>query len=34
MDGATTDKLAAGLRAFAGDTASLVKVLRGHPGWA
>lgn len=33
-DGAANDKLAAGLRAFAGDTAALVKVLRAHPAWA
>lgn len=32
-DGAANDKLAAGLRAFAGDTARLVEVLRAHPGW-
>ncbi|GBF89350.1 transaldolase [Raphidocelis subcapitata] len=32
-DGAANDKLAAGLRAFAGDTARLVDVLREHPGW-
>lgn len=34
MDGATTDKLNAGLRAFAGDTEALIKVLRAHPGWS
>jgi transaldolase len=33
MDGAANDKLAAGLRAFAGDTARLVEVLAAHPGW-
>jgi transaldolase len=33
-DGAANDKLAAGLRAFAGDTARLVEVLAAHPGWA
>lgn len=32
-DGAANDKLAAGLRAFAGDTARLVEVLQGHAGW-
>lgn len=32
-DGAANDKLAAGLRAFAGDTARLVEVLKGHAGW-
>jgi len=32
-DGAANDKLAAGLRAFAGDTARLVELLRAHPGW-
>ncbi|KAI8474024.1 MAG: hypothetical protein J3K34DRAFT_457018 [Monoraphidium minutum] len=32
-DGAANDKLSAGLRAFAGDTARLVDVLRAHPGW-
>eukprot|EP00798_Chlamydomonas_sp_ICE-L_P029082 gene29082-32292_t len=33
MDGAANDKLAAGIRAFAGDTARLVSVLEAHPGW-
>jgi transaldolase len=32
-DGAANDKMAAGLRAFAGDTARLVEVLTAHPGW-
>ncbi|WIA17240.1 hypothetical protein OEZ85_014113 [Tetradesmus obliquus] len=32
-DGAANDKMAAGLRAFAGDTARLVEVLQAHPGW-
>jgi transaldolase len=32
-DGAANDKLGAGLRAFAGDTARLVEVLKGHGGW-
>jgi transaldolase len=32
-DGAANDKLAAGLRAFAGDTARLVDVLKAHGGW-
>ncbi len=32
-DGAANDKLGAGLRAFAGDTARLVEVLKGHNGW-
>lgn len=32
-DGAANDKLAAGLRAFASDTARLVEVLQGHAGW-
>lgn len=32
-DGAANDKLAAGLRAFAGDTARLVEVLQAHSGW-
>jgi transaldolase len=32
-DGAANDKLAAGLRAFAGDTARLLEVLQAHPGW-
>lgn len=32
-DGAANDKLAAGLRAFAGDTARLVDVLQAHGGW-
>jgi transaldolase len=32
-DGAANDKLGAGLRAFAGDTARLVDVLKGHKGW-
>ena len=32
-DGAANDKLAAGMRAFAGDTARLVSVLESHPGW-
>lgn len=32
-DGAANDKLGAGLRAFAGDTARLVEVLQGHSGW-
>ena len=33
MDGATNDKMAAGIRAFAGDTARLVSVIEAHPGW-
>eukprot|EP00873_Tetraselmis_striata_P018641 jgi/Tetstr1/438905/TSEL_027413.t1 len=33
-DGAANDKLAAGIRAFAGDTARLVAILEAHPGWA
>ncbi|GAX73513.1 hypothetical protein CEUSTIGMA_g965.t1 [Chlamydomonas eustigma] len=32
-DGAANDKLAAGIRAFAGDTARLVAALEAHPGW-
>ena len=32
-DGAANDKMAAGIRAFAGDTARLVSVLEAHPGW-
>lgn len=32
-DGAANDKLGAGLRAFAGDTARLVEVLQAHQGW-
>ncbi len=32
-DGAANDKLSAGIRAFAGDTARLVSVLEAHPGW-
>lgn len=32
-DGAANDKLSAGMRAFAGDTARLVAVLEAHPGW-
>ena len=31
MDGATNDKLAAGIRAFASDTDKLVTILRDHP---
>jgi transaldolase len=34
MDGAANDKMAAGIRAFAGDTARLVSVIEAHPGWA
>ena len=34
MDGAATDKLAAGLRAFAADTDKLFDALRSHPGWS
>jgi transaldolase len=33
MDGAANDKMAAGIRAFAGDTARLVSVIEAHPGW-
>ena len=33
MDGAANDKLAAGLRAFAGDTDKLFDALREHPDW-
>ncbi len=33
-DGAATDKLAAGVRAFAADTARLVAALEAHPGWS
>mmetsp|Transcript_24560 Transcript_24560/g.53668 ORF Transcript_24560/g.53668 Transcript_24560/m.53668 type:complete len:401 (+) Transcript_24560:145-1347(+) len=32
-DGAANDKMAAGIRAFAADTARLVAVLEAHPGW-
>jgi transaldolase len=32
-DGAANDKLAAGIRAFVGDTARLVAALEAHPGW-
>ena len=32
-DGAANDKIAAGIRAFAGDTARLVAILESHPGW-
>lgn len=33
LDGAANDKMAAGIRAFAGDTARLVSVIQAHPGW-
>lgn len=33
MDGAANDKLAEGLRSFAGDTDRLVATLKAHPGW-
>ena len=31
MDGATNDKLGAGIRAFASDTDKLVEILKQHP---
>ena len=31
MDGAASDKLAAGIRAFAADTDKLVEILKQHP---
>ncbi len=32
-DGPANDKLAAGMRSFAGDTARLVGILESHPLW-
>ena len=33
-DGAANDKISAGIRSFAGDTARLVAILEAHPGWS